>query len=187
MIAPIRSPIISLITLLCACAIISGCATMRYPSAYKVAGTEVKDFKELDDEKALKLIALVYNVRHEEWEDGIARSLALQEYIAMLAKRRSQYLRNSGVFGISYDRVNLSKWNDEDLVKLYGRLKPKARAYYVDAAPELTEIRNAERIVYLTAVSAVSTEMRKRNNTRNAVTIACQVLAGALTVALSML
>ncbi|MDP2913770.1 MAG: hypothetical protein Q8N91_07210 [Candidatus Omnitrophota bacterium] len=160
---------------------------MRYPSSYKVAGKEAKEFKELDDERALKLVVLIYNVKHESWEDGIARSVALQEYISLLAKRKSLYLRNSGVFDISYEKINLSTWKDEDLIKLYDTLEPKASTYYVDVAPELTEIQNAERIIYLTAESAVATEMKKRNNTRNAVTIATQILVGILTVALSII
>lgn len=173
--------------LLCASLIMSGCATVRYPSVYKVAGTEVKNFKELDDEKALKLVVLIYNAKHENWEDGIARSLALQEYIGLLAKRKSPYFKKSGIFDVSYDKVSLSKWKDEDLIKLYDILEPKATAYYVDAAPELTEIQNADRIIYLTAVSAITTEMKKRSNTRNAVAITTQILTGLLTVALSMI
>jgi len=160
---------------------------MRYPGAYKVAGKEVREFKELDDERALKLIALIYNIKREKWEDGIARSLALQEYLGLIAKRNSSYVRDSGIFGIDYDKVKLPDWKDADLVRLYDSLEPRTRGYYIDSAPELTDIQNAERIMYLTAVSAVSTEMKKRSNTRNAVSIAGQVLMAVLTAALSML
>ena len=61
------------------CLVLCGCATVRYPCAYKVEGQEFKEFKDLNDERALKLLALIYNVKHEAWEDGIARSLALRE------------------------------------------------------------------------------------------------------------
>lgn len=160
---------------------------MRYPGVYKVAGTEVKEFQELDDEKALKLVALIYNVRQETWEGGVAKNLALQEYIGLLAKRNSKYLKNSGIFQITYDEVDLKTWKDNDLIKLFESLEPKASAYYMDSAPELTETQNAERVVYLTAETAIAMEMKRRNNTRNAVTIASQVLMGILTVALSAL
>ena len=179
--------IIFLILLACVCVITSGCATMRYPSAYKVAGIEVKKFEELDDEKALKLIALIHNVNHENWEDNIARSLALQKYLDLLTKRKSKYIKDSGVFDMTYEKVNLTKWADDDLIKLYDTLETKAGAYYIDSAGELTETENTERIVYLTAQSAMATEMKKRNNTRNAASIATQVLGGILTIALSML
>jgi hypothetical protein len=41
--------------------------------------------------------------------------------------------------------------------------------------------------MYLTALSAVDTELRRRDNTRSAMSVASQVLMGALTIALSML
>jgi hypothetical protein len=160
---------------------------MRYPDAYKVEGKEYKEFKELDDEKALKLVALIFNVKHDVWEDGIARSIALDEYLGLLAKRKSKYVKDSGVFKIEYEKVKLSAWGDEDLMKLYDTIEPKAQSYYMEAAPELNEIQNAERIVYLTALGAIETETKKRNNSRNAVSIAGQILMTALSVALSMI
>lgn len=160
---------------------------MHYPKTYKVEGKEVSEFKELDDDKALKLVVLIYNIKHEEWEESKARSIALQEYIGLLAKRKSAYLKKSGIFEVKYDKVNLKTWKDPDLIKLYESLIPKAETYYLDVAPELTETQNADRIMYLTAMSAIDTQMKKRNNTRNAITIASQVLLGVLTAALSML
>lgn len=166
---------------------LSGCATMNYPTAYKVEGKEYAQFKELDDDRALKLVALIYNVQTETWEDGIARSVALEDYLALLAKRRSKYIKNSGIFEAKYDKVKLSAWKDEDLIKLFEALSPKADAYYMDAAPELTEVQNAQRIVYLTAINAIDTEMKKRRNTKSAISIAGQVLVSALSVALAMI
>jgi hypothetical protein len=83
--------------------------------------------------------------------------------------------------------VKLKTWKDPDLVRLYDSLIPKADTYYLDVAPELNDKQNAERIMYLTALSVIDTELRNRNNTRNVVTIAGQVLLGVLTAALSML
>jgi hypothetical protein len=165
----------------------SGCATMRYPRAYKIEGKEYKEFKELDDERALKVVALIYNVKHEVWEDDIARSLALEEYLGLLAKRKSKYIKDSGIFDIKYEKAKISTWEDEDLVKLYDTLAPKADAYYIDSARELTETKNAERIVYLTAVNVIVKELKKRDITRKVVLLAGQVLTTALTVALSLI
>ena len=160
---------------------------MRYPGYYKVDGKEVKDFKQLDDEKALKLVVLIYNVKREGWEDGIARDIALQEYIKLLEKRNSPYIKKSGIFTVNYEKVKLSSWKDEDLIKFYRELLPRARNYYIDSAADLTEVQNAERILYLTALSVVNTEMKKRRNTRNAVTTGSEVLLGALMIALSFI
>jgi hypothetical protein len=160
---------------------------MNYPNAYKVEGKEYKQFKELDDDRALKLVALIYNVTPDTWEDGVARSVALEEYMTLLSKRNSKYIKNSGIFDAKYDKVALSKWKSEDLVRLFDALSPKAEQYYMDVAPELTETQNAQRIVYLTAVNAIDTEMKKRQNTQTVVSVAGQVLMTALSIALSMI
>ena len=167
--------------------ILSGCATMRYPSTYKVEGKEVKEFKDLDDDKALKAVVMIYNTRSDIWEDSIARSIALEEYLKLLKNRKSAYIKKSGIFNIKYDKVKVSKMKDEDLERLYDALLPKAEVFSMDSAPELSEIQNANRIIYLTAISSVITELKRRDNTRNVISIAGQVLVTALTVALQLI
>jgi hypothetical protein len=175
-------------TVLCILALlVSGCATMRYPYTFKVEGKQVIDFKQLDDDKALKLVVMIYNISPKDWEDGIARNVSLGEYINLLSKRNSDYLRKSGIFEVKYDKINLKAWKDPDLLKLYDTLIPKTEKYYVEEAPGLSEVQNTERIMYLTALSAIDTELRRRDNTRNAMGITGQVLMGALTVALALL
>jgi hypothetical protein len=160
---------------------------MRYPSDFKVDGREVKDFKQLDDEKALKLVVLVYNIKPQDNEDRIARSISLDEYIKLLAKRNSPYLKKSGIFKVQYKKAKLKSWGEQALVDLYNALAPKAEKYYIDRPPEVTDSMNTERIMYLTAMSAIDTELRRRDNTRSAMSVAGQVLMGALTIALSLL
>jgi hypothetical protein len=160
---------------------------MRYPKDFKVEGRQVTDFKQLDDEKALKLVVLIYNIKPQDSEDRIARSISLDEYIKLLAKRNSPYLKKSGIFKVQYRKVRLKSWNDQALVDLYNALAPKAEKFYIDQQPEVSDSQNTERIMYLTAMSAVDTELRRRDNTRSAMSMAGQVLMGALTVALSLL
>lgn len=160
---------------------------MRYPRNYRVEGKEVREFKELDDEKALKLVVMIYNINPPDWEGGIARSISLGEYINLLARRKSAYLKDSGIFKVKYDKVDLRKWADGDLLKLYDALIPRARKFYVETALELSEMQNTERIMYLTALSAADTELKRREGTRNAVSVASQILLGALTIALSII
>jgi hypothetical protein len=160
---------------------------MRYPSAYKIEGKEFKDFKDLNDDQALKVVALIYNVSHEGKEDGIARSIALEEYLKLLAKRNSQYLKKSGIFDTKYDKVKISSWNDEELMDLYHYLAPKARAYCVESTSELTETQNSHRIICLIATNSVVTELKKRDITHKVVDIAGRVLVGALSIAASMI
>ena len=175
------------VLLLCAIAVLSGCATMRYPTTYKVEGKEVKDFKDLDDDKALKAVVLIYNSKSDVWEDSLARSIALEEYLKLLKNRKSAYIKKSGIFNIRYDKVKISKIKDEDLERLHDALMPKAEVYHMDSAPELSEIQNANRIIYLTAIISVEQELKRRDNTRNAISIAGQVLVTILTVALQMI
>ena len=168
--------------------LISGCATMRYPRMYKVEGNEVREFKDLDDDKAIKAVVLIYNAKSDIWEEKMARSIALEEYLKLLKKRKSRYIKKSGIFNMKYDRVNVSKMKEEDLEKIYDALAPGAETYYMDsAAPELTERQNVKRLVYLTAMSSIVTELEKRNNAKNVLSIAGQVLVTALTVALQIL
>lgn len=165
----------------------SGCATMHYPKNYVVEGKVVNEFKELDDERALKLVAMIYNVKPEQWEEEVARNISLKEYVGLLKKKNSAYLKKSGVFEMQYDDVNLKTWKDADLAKLYKAIMPKAREYYVETGPELSDMQNTERIIYLTALSAVRTEMDRRGNMRNIVSVGSQILVGALSIALSMI
>lgn len=181
-----RRPINITVMLICLAALLSGCATMRYPHTYKVEGKEFAEFKDLDDEKALKVVALIYNVKHECSEDSAARSIALEEYLILLSKRNSPYVKNSGIFNEKYEKVRLSTYGDEELLALYQCLEPKALEY-AGGSRELTEAQNAERIVYLTAINAIVKEMKKRDITQKAITIAGQVLSTALTVALAMI
>jgi len=60
-----RSLIKPTVLLLFVVMILSGCATMRYPRAYKVEGNEVQEFKDLDDDKALKAVVMIYNIKSD--------------------------------------------------------------------------------------------------------------------------
>jgi len=167
--------------------LISGCATVNYPRIYKVDGKEYADFKELDDERALKAVALIYNARHDMSEDSIARNIALDEYMKLLKKRNSAYLKKSGIFDTKYEQVDLKKWGDGELRRLYETLKPRADLYYMDSAVDLTEAQNADRLMYLTSVNAIENELRRRGNTKNATIMAGQILVGVLSLALAMI
>ena len=160
---------------------------MRYPGGFKVDGKEYKEFKDMNDEDALKVVAQIYNLRHETWEDGIARSISLEKYQELLKKRRSEYVKKSGIFDIKYEKTDVASWQEEDVAKLYEALEPKIEVYYVGKSGDLTEIQNASRIMYLTAISAVGDEFKKRRNTKTAISVAGQLLVTALTIASSVL
>jgi len=173
--------------LACLAVILCGCATMRYPRAFKIEGKEFKEFKEIDDEKALKLVAQIYNLRHESWEEDMARKISLDEYISILRGRKSAYLRKSGIFNIKYEKIKLSLWKKEDLEKLYDLLEIRTENYHIETAYKLTELENAKRITYLTAINCVARELEKRENTDKVIATTGQILVTALSVAMQML
>jgi hypothetical protein len=177
----------TIILLACTSALLCGCATMRYPCAYKVEGKEAKDFKDLDDDRALKLVALIYNVKCETREDGIARSISLEEYQSLLARRKSEYIKRSGIFDIQYEKVRIAKWSDDDIIKLGDCLSCRTGRYYSESAGDLSETQNAERIMYLTAMGSIAKELKKRDITRKSLLVAGQVLSAALTFALAFI
>lgn len=181
------SPARSTVLLVCAVVLLSGCATMRYPRAFKVEGKEFKEFKEIDDEKALKLVAQIYNLRRESWEEEMARNIALDEYISLLRARKSAYLRKSGIFNIKYEKVKLPSWKRENLEKLYDLLELRTQNYYMETAYKLTEIENAKRITYLTAINCVARELEKRENKDKILGTAGQIIITALSIALQMI
>ena len=165
----------------------SGCATTRLPLGYKVEGKEYISFKDLGDDQAMKMFALIYNIKTDEWADGVAKSLALSEFRELLKKRKSKYIKSSGIFDVEFEKVDLKKWTDHDLVKVYEALEPKAKAYYESSAANLTEEENATRVMYLTAMSAIVKDLQKRETTRSAMQVAGEVLTIALSVALSLI
>ncbi|MEA3489385.1 MAG: hypothetical protein U9R44_03460 [Candidatus Omnitrophota bacterium] len=174
-----------IILFFCLCALLSGCATTKHHYGYKLEGKEYKTFAELDDEHALMMIVMIFNVPAETFEDGVAKNITISRFMETLGKRKSAYLKNSGVFGLAHEKVELKNWNDDDLLAVYNALEPKVSAHYLKPVSELSDRENAARIVRLTGMSAVVSELRKRSNTRQAWNVLAQVLVVALNVALA--
>lgn len=165
----------------------SGCATTRLPKGYKVGGEELVRFKDLSDDQALKMVVLIYNVKPELWEDEISRSLTLEEYLKLLKKRHSKYVKSSGIFELEYKKERLNKWSDEDLLKILKALDSKSQDYYEVTAGELSERENAVRIMRLTGMSVIVNELKKRTGTRTAMQVFGQALTVALSIALAVI
>ena len=168
------------------CMILTGCASLKHQKmGYKVDGVEFKTFKDLSDEQALKVTVMVYNVAGETPEEKIARSITLSEMIELLKKRKSAYLKNSGIFDMTYEEVDLKSWSDDDLTKVYHALKNRVDISNYRSISSLTEEENAHRIVYLTGMTAIVAELQKRDNVRQTWSVVGQVLMTALSIAVS--
>jgi hypothetical protein len=170
------------------CLLVTGCATTKhYKHSFKIEGKEYKKFKDLDDEQALQMVVMFYNVPEETYEDGVARGLTLEMYMEALEKRKSEYLKSSGVFDLAYKKVELKTWDDQNLVNVYDALEKKVINQGFRLISELSERESAVKIVRLTGMNSIVQELKNRQITREAWGVAAQLLTVALQVALTAL
>jgi hypothetical protein len=173
--------------LLCASLLLSGCASGKYAHGYKVGEQEFVAFDDLSDENALKMVVLIHNVPAETYEEGVAKNLALKEYTGLLKKRNSKYLKESGIFELTYDKINFNEWDDEDLLTIFEALERKSNKYKYTPVSSLTDKENAARIVHFTGMAILAKELKKRINTQRAWAFVSNALTVALGVALAFI
>ncbi|MDP8298732.1 MAG: hypothetical protein P9L88_02340 [Candidatus Tantalella remota] len=176
---------ISLFLVLALAFVITGCATTRHHFGYKVDGKAYTKFDELTDEQALKMTILVFNVRTEAYDDGVARSVTLTELMEQLKKRKSSYLKNSKVFELHYETIDIESWSDDDLIGMYNALEAKMSVYNGRDIVALSDRENALRIARITGMTEMVNELKRRQNKRQAWNIFAQVLTTALQVAIT--
>lgn len=168
--------------------ILAGCASTRLTHGYKVEGQQIAEFENLSDELALKMVILIYNTTTDGFSEETAKSITLDKYIILLDKRKSKYLEDSGVFDLTYEKIDIKKWSDQDLIKVFEELRAETMLKYQHRTiSHLTEEENAHRIIHLTGLKEIARELKARENTRYAWDIAGQVLATALSVAVSII
>lgn len=167
---------------------LAGCATTKTQQyGYKVEGKEYRKFEELNDDEAMKVVISFFNVPEETYEDGVAKGLTIEKYMGVLEKRKSKYIKDSGIFSLAYQEIDLKLWNDQDLVTVYEALERRTIEYRYAPVATLSERENALRICRLTGMSCLVSELRRRKNTQEAWGVVAQVLTIGLQVALSML
>ncbi|MFQ5953091.1 MAG: hypothetical protein ACE5JK_06775 [Candidatus Omnitrophota bacterium] len=173
--------------ILCASLALSGCATTRHLHGYKVGEMEYMSFEDLDDANALKMVVMFHNVPAETYEESVAKNLTIGTYTELLKNRKSKYLKESGVFEIAYEKINLKKWEAEDLLAVFEALEIKSNKYKFMPVSTLKAEENAERIIHLTSMSLIASEFRGRVNAQRAWGFLGQALTVALGIALSVI
>lgn len=173
--------------LLCASLLLSGCASTKFAHGYKIGEKEFVQFKDLNDENALKMVVLLHNVSAETYEEGVAKNLTIEEYTKLLKKRNSKYLKESGVFELAYDKINFNEWGDEDLLTIFEALERKSNKYKYEPVSSLTDQENASRIVHFAGMAMIAKELKKRTNTQRAWAFISNALTVALGVALAFI
>ena len=176
-----RRGIIVLILLLT----LQGCATTSRVGVLDESGQKVKKFKDLSDEDALKTVVAIYNCVPPSAEDVVAKNIALKEYVAELAKRKSKFLEGSGVFQLEYKDEDPKSWSDQQTAEMYRLLEAKAVRYDQTDIGGLSEQDKALRLIRVTAMNVIYGEGSKRDIFRNAMQISMNVLMIALNVALA--
>jgi len=162
-----------------------GCATSGSKLSYVKGENRDKLLKDVSDEKALDTAVMIYNARPQSSEDEISRSIAFDEYINALKKRKSAFLKESGVFELKCEPADLKKLTDSQILELYDYLDERVKNVDLQALPEATEDENSWRIIHMTARDAVAREGYRREGLRNLWTVFGQVLNVALAVAVS--
>jgi hypothetical protein len=165
----------------------TGCATTSTKLGYKKDSVEFREFKELSDDEALKMVAELYNVTPDNEKDGIAKNITLTEYMADLKKRKSPYIDASGMYELSYTEVDLRKWSDQEIVEFYKYLTQKVRGYERVNEVSLSERAKAIRVIHITARNAVYAEGKRRDIVRQLMEVVGTVLVTALNAALYMI
>lgn len=173
--------------MLCASLALSGCATTMQNHGYKVEGKEYVNFEDLDDDHALKMVVMLYNAPAETYEESVAKHLSIEKYTELLKKRNSKYLKNSGVYDLKYEKIDIKKWTDEELLVVYDTLDIKSKRHKYMPVSSLTEEENTKRIVHLTAVDIIAKELKGRANTRQAWGFVANALAIAASIAVSII
>jgi predicted small secreted protein len=166
------------------CFLAAGCSTTNTMGFREGSGEQGK-FKSLSDEEALAMVAEIYNVAPETEKDGIAKNIALAEYIKELKKRRSKYIEASGIYELGYVDVDIRKWSDTEIVEYYTYLSSRVKEYEAVKSLELTDRWKAEVSMYVTARNAVFQEGKRRDHVRQFVEIAGTVLVAALNAAIA--
>lgn len=165
---------------------VQGCATTKLPHTYKMEGKEYKDFDSLGDEAALKAVVMTYNVEAEAGPEETAKVLTLQYQMEKLKKRKTGYIKSSGVFDmIVFEKIDLTLWSEEDLTRSYNDLRQRFVTF--SGVKVLTEQENAKKIVYVVGMQSLVNELERRENTKQTWQVVSQLLSAALSVAVSLI
>lgn len=162
-----------------------GCASTGSKLAYDKQSDKYELLDDVSDEKALETYTLIYNVQPRTWELETAKNLSLEEFSEALKKRKSRFIKESGVFDLEYNKVDLKNWSDTQLLEFYDHLDARVKNIDISAIPESTDDENALRIIYMSARDRIAREGYRREGLRNFWTIFGQVINVALAVAIS--
>jgi len=174
---------------LCLALALNGCVTAGHQLKYKyvLEGKEYKNLKELNDDQALEMGALIYNARVETSAEKAAKNLTIERYLDDLRKRRSKKIKESGILELEYEEVDLKGWKREELVGMFESLKAQIDYSASQPSENTTERENARMIIHATGINSIVSELKRRQDTETFWQVFSQVLVIAANVALSLI
>ena len=160
----------------------AGCATI--PKNYTSIKHDVKsELKGADNDKALKIGCLIYNAHAVTESEKTARRIAWTEYRKILSRKRSKAIKDSGVFQLKEEELNVKKMPLSSLIKTYKSIEDKAIYYRNLTSAERSEEDRGWQIIYATADKILIKESRRRDFMNQSMDIVVQILAIAASVA----
>ncbi|MBD3425804.1 MAG: hypothetical protein GF409_01075 [Candidatus Omnitrophica bacterium] len=167
---------------------VAGCATSSKKPDELGMNVHKMHMKALGDQEALALFERVYNYDPKTPVDRKAKDITVTAFMSALDYRCSKVIADSGVFQRPYNKVELGKWSDEELLDFYNSLYRKrvesdtgpevvneirdvdGKIYWTfsDAPEEEIEKEDTQEIIQLTALYAVDGERDKRSRTKGA-------------------
>ena len=155
-----------LVLIICLCIALPGCVSLGGKTAMDPGPGRARNFNDLSDEDALKMVLKLEEAKPQTEEDGVAKNIALGGYIDELKKRNSSYIAGSGVLRVPYPKEDLKKWALKDLDKMYRALDASMMIYKGVKISDLDEEERALRAIRMTANDAVARERRRRDLSR---------------------
>ncbi|MFC1480399.1 hypothetical protein ACFL5Y_03015 [Candidatus Omnitrophota bacterium] len=105
------------------CLALAGCATTQSRLGYKSADINELYLNDLSDEKVVEMFNDVYDKKMTTRADRTAQDITITAMMNALQSTRSEIIKESGILGKEYKKIDLSKWTDEDLINAYRALE----------------------------------------------------------------
>ena len=111
------------------CLILAGCTTTRTATktGYITGDVRETQLKGLTDSEALELFEGVYSEPVEDRTDTVAKNLTITAFMRAFKSMNSKEIKKSGVMNRKYEKVDLDKWTDNELVLMYDDLDTRIK------------------------------------------------------------
>jgi len=163
----------------------SGCASTHH-KYIRSSGKEIHEaLKGLSDTETLEQGADLFNLRTDIRSEEIAKSLTIDEFIKWIKKRKSQVINESGILSLEYEKINIKKLSDDELVATIGILKSNADILSNKLKENLTKKEITMRLIYSTSMNIIAREMKRRDDAARGMSLFREAIITALSIAIS--